>query len=128
MPVRWPPPRPRWTSSSTTCGAGRRRTAIVALLTARSDRSRPLDWIEVGSVAGPTIELPSAALRSAHLRLLGSGQGSISGREYVGELPALARAIGDGSIPVHAIPRPLADVEQVWNEPEAPGTRTVLVP
>jgi hypothetical protein len=33
--------------------------AITALLTARSDRSRPLDWVQIGAVAGPTIELPS---------------------------------------------------------------------
>jgi NADPH:quinone reductase-like Zn-dependent oxidoreductase len=49
--------------------------AIMALLTARSDRSRALDWIQIGAIAGPTIELPSVALRSANLRLQGNGQG-----------------------------------------------------
>lgn len=43
--------------------------AIMALLRARADRSRALNWIQIGSVAGPTIELPSVALRSANLRL-----------------------------------------------------------
>src|SRR5262249_50319766 len=32
--------------------------AITALLTARPDRSRALDWIQIGAVAGPAIELP----------------------------------------------------------------------
>jgi NADPH:quinone reductase-like Zn-dependent oxidoreductase len=41
--------------------------AIMALLRARTDRGRPLNWIQIGSVAGPTIELPSVALRSANL-------------------------------------------------------------
>ena len=41
--------------------------AIVALLKARSDRSRALDWIQIGAITGPTIELPSVALRSANL-------------------------------------------------------------
>ena len=54
--------------------------AIPALLTARSDRSRELNWIQIGSVAGPAMELPSAALRSANFRLQGSGQGSVSPR------------------------------------------------
>jgi hypothetical protein len=44
----------------------------------RHDRSRPLDWIQVGSVAGPNIILPSAALRAANLRIIGSGQGSVT--------------------------------------------------
>ncbi|MFF3026565.1 zinc-binding alcohol dehydrogenase family protein [Microbacterium sp. NPDC057944] len=102
--------------------------AIRAVLTARTDRSRPLDWVEIGSVAGPDITLPSAALRSAHLRLIGSGQGSIGPREYLAELPSLVDAIGDGRISVQTRTARLTDVESVWSEPEAPGIRTVLVP
>jgi hypothetical protein len=48
---------------------------IPALLRKRSDRSRALNWIQIGSVAGPTIELPSVALRSANFRLQGTGRG-----------------------------------------------------
>jgi NADPH:quinone reductase-like Zn-dependent oxidoreductase len=102
--------------------------AIVALLTARSDRSRPLDWIQVGSVAGPGITLPSAALRSAGLRLLGSGQGSVSPRGYLAELPALVDEITAGSIAVQPNVVQLADVEAAWTRRELPGERTVLVP
>jgi hypothetical protein len=29
-----------------------------ALLSARRDRSRPLSWIQIGAIAGPTMELP----------------------------------------------------------------------
>lgn len=102
--------------------------AIPALLTARSDRSRPLDWIEIGSVAGPTIALPSAALRSAHLRLIGSGQGSIGAREYLAELPSLVAAIDSGQIEVQTRVARLVDVEAEWLRKDDPGQRTVLVP
>ena len=102
--------------------------AIMAMLTRRADRSRPLDWIQIGSVAGPTIELPSVALRSANFQLLGSGQGSVSPRDYVAELPSLVEEIAAGRLVVPAVTRPLADVERVWTEPETPGVRTVLVP
>jgi NADPH:quinone reductase-like Zn-dependent oxidoreductase len=102
--------------------------AIPALLTARTDRSRPLDWIEIGSASGPNITLPSAALRSAHLRLIGSGQGSIGARDYLGELPSLVQAIMEGRIPVSTRAVPLADVEEAWALPDEPGVRTVLVP
>jgi NADPH:quinone reductase-like Zn-dependent oxidoreductase len=102
--------------------------AITALLTARSDRSRALNWIQIGAVAGPTMELPSAALRSANLRLQGSGQGAVPAGDYLAELPALIDEINAGTIAVKANTMPLADVEQAWTQPEVPGERTVLVP
>ncbi len=102
--------------------------AIVALLTARSDRSRAMNWIQIGFVADPTIELPSVALRSANLRVLGNGQGAVSGRPYLGELPSLVAEIDSGAIAVTANPVPLADVEAAWTRSSPPGERTVLVP
>jgi NADPH:quinone reductase-like Zn-dependent oxidoreductase len=102
--------------------------AIMALLTARSDRSRALDWIQIGAIAGPTIELPSVALRSANLRLQGNGQGAVSTEAYLAELPSLVDEIDAGTIAVHPNPVPLADVEEAWSRSDAPGTRTVLVP
>jgi NADPH:quinone reductase-like Zn-dependent oxidoreductase len=102
--------------------------AIVALLTARSDRSRAMNWIQIGSVAGPTIELPSVALRSANLRVLGNGQGAVSGRAYLAELPSLVAEIDSGAIAVRANPVPLADVQAAWTRISPPGERTVLVP
>jgi NADPH:quinone reductase-like Zn-dependent oxidoreductase len=102
--------------------------AITALLTARADRSRALDWIQIGAIAGPTIALPSVALRSANLRLQGNGQGAVSTGDYLAELPSLVEEIDAGTIAVHPSPVPLAEVESAWSRPEAPGTRTVLVP
>jgi NADPH:quinone reductase-like Zn-dependent oxidoreductase len=102
--------------------------AIPALLTARSDRGRALDWIQIGSVAGPTIGLPSAALRSANFRLQGSGQGSVSPRTYLAELPSLIEEITTGTIAVTANEVHLANVEAAWTSKEIPGERTVLVP
>ncbi len=102
--------------------------AMVALLTARRDRSKGLDWIQIGSVAGATLELPSAALRSTNLRVLGSGQGSVPTRAIVAELPRLADEILAGRIPVAALRVPLAQVEAAWNAPVPAGKRVVLVP
>ena len=102
--------------------------AMTALLTARSDRSRALDWIQIGAVVGPTAELPSAALRSANFRLQGSGQGSVSPRAYLAELPSLVEEITAGTIAVRPNPVPLSAVEQAWTVRETPGERTVLIP
>jgi NADPH:quinone reductase-like Zn-dependent oxidoreductase len=102
--------------------------AITALLTARSDRSRAMSWIQIGATAGPTIELPSIALRSADLRLQGSGQGAVSTAAYLAELPSLIDEINAGTIAVKPNTMPLADVEAIWTRPDPPGERTVLVP
>jgi NADPH:quinone reductase-like Zn-dependent oxidoreductase len=102
--------------------------AILPILTAREDRSRELNWIQIGSVAGPTIELPSVALRSANFRIQGNGQGAVSTRGYLAELPSLIDEISTGGLAVETRTVPLADVESAWTAPEAPGARTVLVP
>ncbi|WP_433516563.1 quinone oxidoreductase family protein [Nonomuraea sp. CA-143628] len=102
-------------------------SAIMALLMGRADRSRELNWIQIGSMAGPTIELPSVALRSANFRLQGNGQGAVSTRAYLEELPSLVDEIDHGGIAVTARAVPLADVESAWRAPEVAGVRTVLV-
>jgi NADPH:quinone reductase-like Zn-dependent oxidoreductase len=104
------------------------QTTIMALLTNRSDRSRALNWIQIGSVAGPTIELPSVALRSANFRMQGNGQGAVSTEVYLAELPALVDEIDSGAIAVTTRTRPLRDVETAWGETDRPGERTVLIP
>ena len=102
--------------------------AIRAIVTRRADRGRPLDWIQIGAVAGPDIALPSAALRAANLRVLGSGQGSVSTAAIVAELPALAAEIAAGTFTVDAAPRPLSEVEAAWTDPAPAGRRVVLTP
>jgi NADPH:quinone reductase-like Zn-dependent oxidoreductase len=102
--------------------------AMRTIVTRRADRSRALDWIQIGSVAGPDLVLPSAALRAANLRVMGSGQGSVSAAAIVEELPALAAEITAGRLTADAVARPLSDVEAVWTAPSAPGQRVVFTP
>ncbi|MGD0199025.1 MAG: zinc-binding alcohol dehydrogenase family protein [Solirubrobacteraceae bacterium] len=102
--------------------------AMMALLTARIDRSRELNWIQIGAMAGPTIELPSVALRSSNLRLQGNGQGAVSREAYLAALPSLVDQINAGALTLKANPKPLADVEKIWATTDRPGERTVLVP
>ncbi|MCQ4041653.1 zinc-binding alcohol dehydrogenase family protein [Streptantibioticus rubrisoli] len=102
--------------------------AIPALLNARTDRSKPLAWIHIGSMAGPDITLPSYLLRAANLTIMGSGQGSVTTTGIVAELPSLAAEITSGTLAVNPVPIPLARVEQAWHTPTAPGDRIVLVP
>jgi NADPH:quinone reductase-like Zn-dependent oxidoreductase len=102
-------------------------TTIMDLLTRRRDRSKELNWIQIGSIGGPTIQLPSVALRSANFRLLGNGQGAVSTMVYLEELPALVQEIDKGNLSISTQTQLLCDVEQVWAMPEASGVRTVFV-
>jgi NADPH:quinone reductase-like Zn-dependent oxidoreductase len=101
---------------------------IRALVTGRHNRSRALDWIQIGSVAGPDVTLPSAALRAANLRIMGSGQGSVTTAAIVAELPTLAAAVTAGTLTVNAAPLPLSQVETAWNAAGEPGQRIVFTP
>ncbi len=102
--------------------------AIPALVKARVEPSKPLSWIQIGSMAGTTLTLPSAALRAANLQLLGSGQGSLTTAAIVAELPALADQITVGTFAVDAVPTPLSEVESAWEATTPPGQRIVFVP
>ncbi len=102
--------------------------AMVAVVTDRAHRARPLTWIEIGSVAGPTAPIPSAVLRAARLQIVGSGQGSVSTREILAELPALAQEITNGTFDIDARPTPLTDVEQAWADSARTTQRIVLTP
>jgi NADPH:quinone reductase-like Zn-dependent oxidoreductase len=101
--------------------------AMTAIANNRRDEARPLTWIEVGAVAGATADIPAAALRALPLRIVGSGQGSVSTRDILSELPAIAEAVGSGALRIDARAVPLTDVATVWQDADD-AARIVLTP
>lgn len=101
---------------------------METVLRQRTDHSRSLTWIHVGSMAGEVAAIPGAFLRSANLQIVGSGHGSVSGREILMELPALAKEIARGTFRIDVKTTPLRDVEQVWSEASHAGERIVFTP
>ncbi|HBT4568752.1 TPA: zinc-binding alcohol dehydrogenase family protein [Klebsiella pneumoniae] len=94
----------------------------------RQDRCQPLTWIHVGSMAGETAAIPGATLRSTNLQIVGSGYGSVSGRQIIMELPALAREIVRGTFRIDVKAIPLSNVEQAWSEAAHTNQRIVFTP
>ena len=94
----------------------------------RADRGQPLTWIQIGSIAGEVAPIPGHLLRSARLQVVGSGMGSVSGREIMAELPELAREIARGSFSIPFRTVPLRDVERLWSEKPIDGERIVFIP
>lgn len=102
--------------------------ALTTLATHRADPGRPLTWIEIGSAAGTDAVIPSDALRSIPLQIVGSGQGSVSPLDILAVLPALVQEIASGTFAIDVRPVPLADVEQAWADAPRSSQRIVLVP
>lgn len=102
--------------------------ALVDVVTARADRGAPLTWIEIGSVAGATATLPSAAFRAARLDLVGSGIGSVTPAEFAAELPAIAEAVSRGEFDIDVRAVPLSTVSSAWGGDPGGAERVVFVP
>ena len=103
-------------------------SALRAIVPAREDDDRPLTWIQIGSIAGYDAPIPSAALRATKLRILGSGQGSVSPKEILTELPELAREVSTGGYDIAARAVPLHQVTEAWAESATTTDRLVLIP
>jgi len=85
--------------------------------------------VQVGEIAGATITLPAATLRSSRLEILGAGSGSApASREAWGEaIQWLLENVARGSLKIETEQVPLAEVESVWGR-EWHGRRAVIIP
>src|SRR5262249_50703231 len=88
--------------------------ALPALVTHRAEGTNPPRWVPIGPRAAPGTPLPSAVLRAANLRIIGSGQGSVTAAGIVAELPALMDEVAAGAFSIQAKAVPLAEVETAW--------------
>ena len=85
----------------------------------------PIRFVQIGAVAGPNITLPSAALRSSAIQLMGSGIGSIPLDRFVHAIDGLLRAAVPAGFAIAAHAVPLSDVEQAWSRDDS-ARRTVF--
>jgi NADPH:quinone reductase-like Zn-dependent oxidoreductase len=84
----------------------------------------PIRFVQIGSNSGPNITLPSAALRSSAIELMGSGIGSIPLHRFVHAIDGLLRATVSAGFEVAFTPVPLSDVERAW--PRDDGARRTV--
>jgi NADPH:quinone reductase-like Zn-dependent oxidoreductase len=85
----------------------------------------PIRFVQIGAVSGSDIALPSAALRSSAIVLMGSGIGSIPFDRLVTAIDGVFRATVPAGFKIATNPVPLSDVEQAWTRDGSAG-RTVL--
>ena len=85
----------------------------------------PIRYVQIGSVSGPDITLPSAALRSSAIVLMGSGIGSIPFDRFVHAIDGVLRAAVPAGLKIATSPVPLSDVEHAWPRDDS-SRRTVF--
>lgn len=84
--------------------------------------------IEIGEMAGPTISLPAAALRSSGLEIYGSGGGGIPYKVILEAFPKMWALAASGGLRIDTEEVPLAAVEATWRRQGSDGRRVVIVP
>ena len=85
--------------------------------------------VQMGQMAGATLEVPAAVVRSSALQLLGFAvfQAPLEVRRAA--YTRLTEAAGRGEIEVDLERVPLADVDEAWQrQQDGPGTKLVVVP
>ncbi len=87
----------------------------------------PIRYIEIGSMSGREIALPSAVLRSSALVLMGSGVASVPLPRLLDAIRGVFEAAQSAAFDVAINPTPLAQVHDVWFGPQ-PNGRIVFVP
>ena len=100
--------------------------AFAALGGVGADDDAPIDYVQIGSLAGTAASLPAALLRSRRIRISGSGTGSVSKARIIAELPEILARFGDGTFDAPYTAYPLSRVGEAWAHQGR--TRAVIVP
>jgi NADPH:quinone reductase-like Zn-dependent oxidoreductase len=85
----------------------------------------PIRFVQIGSVSGSNITLPSAVLRSSAIELMGSGINSIPRHRFVEAIGGVLQAAIPGGFQIATKTVPLAEVERVWSNDDS-ARRTVF--
>jgi NADPH:quinone reductase-like Zn-dependent oxidoreductase len=85
--------------------------------------------VQIGHMAGATLELPATLLRSSELQLLGFAVFHAPLELRRAAYTHLTRAAARGEIEIDLERVPLADVDEAWQrQQDGPGTKLVVVP
>ncbi len=103
---------------------------LLAALTGHDVRaeSRGVRLIEIGEMAGPTVSLSAAALRSCGIEISGTGGGSVPHSVIFDAFPKVWALAASGRLHIDTERVPLADVESAWQRNDLPGRRLVIIP
>ncbi|MNF25078.1 Phthiocerol synthesis polyketide synthase type I PpsC [compost metagenome] len=84
-----------------------------------SETAPRIRFVNIGSLAGNTINLTPSPLRSSGLEMLGSGLGSVSHADLVQAVGKVLQAIDPAGLKIDAHPMELSEVEDAWGRDTA---------
>lgn len=87
--------------------------------------ARPIRFVQIGSVSGGDITLPSAVLRASAIELMGSGIGSISLERLIAATGELLQAAIPARLEIAVDPISLSAIEHHWARDDA--TRRIVL-
>jgi NADPH:quinone reductase-like Zn-dependent oxidoreductase len=104
--------------------------ALLAALTGHSleGTSPRTRLIQIGEMAGSTINLRAEAIRSSSVEIYGSGGGNLPADALGSLFPELLKRTVSGELRIDTEPVPLSDVENAWQRQDSEGRRVVVVP
>jgi NADPH:quinone reductase-like Zn-dependent oxidoreductase len=101
--------------------------AIVVGAAKGGPEAVPIRYVQLGSMSAANITLPSAALRSSALELMGSGLGSVPFPRLLSAIRGVLDAAPSAGFQTAIDRVPLADVTKAWAMQET-NPRIVLIP
>lgn len=101
--------------------------ALIAAAAGETPEGAAVRYVQIGAMSGGTIALPSAALRSSGLQLMGSGIGSVPFAKLRDVVRALLEAAPDAGFRVNTRAMPLSQVSEAWSVTDSTA-RIVLNP
>jgi NADPH:quinone reductase-like Zn-dependent oxidoreductase len=75
----------------------------------------PIRFVQVGSISGANITLPSAVLRSSAIELMGSGINSIPLERFIEAIAGVLQAARPAGFQIATKTVPLSEVEHAWS-------------
>jgi NADPH:quinone reductase-like Zn-dependent oxidoreductase len=102
------------------------RALLIAAAKASPD-DHPVRFVQIGSISGAEIQLPSAVLRSAPITLSGSGMGSVALPRLLHAMQEVFNAAVPAGLRTETEIVPLADIDKHWGNADS-LRRTVFVP
>lgn len=100
------------------------KTIIIAIAKAVED-ARPVRFVHVGASSGAeNIDLPSAALRSSAITLMGSGVKSLSQSVLLDAIRNVFDVVAPANLQIETKAVPLSEIESIWTN--APGKPRVV--
>ncbi|MGV8854345.1 MAG: quinone oxidoreductase family protein [Devosia sp.] len=88
----------------------------------------PIRFVQIGSVSGSDITLPSAVLRASAITLMGGGIGSIRFDRMLASIDGLFKAVVPAGLSIATHVMPLTAVQQAWSDPDTSRRIVLTIP